>query len=169
MDPLSLLVGALKVTPVEILRAAWKSSYETAQRLGMNQTQTARYMGTNRRTLQRAIDSDFQSTRADTLANALGRMQQNDLLSPTKINRNFVVFQTPLGTSEFVNQARRTAETFGNVNAVRLTITTDKEGYTGYKSLTATNYRQFDTTLANLAYDNASIEDIRDMTFRFGQ
>ena len=44
MDPLSLLVGALKLTPVEILRAAWKSSYQETQRLGMNQTQAARYM-----------------------------------------------------------------------------------------------------------------------------
>ena len=57
------------------LRSIIRSLYQVAVTEQYNQTQTARYLGTNRRTLQRAIESDFQSLRESTMLSMIERMR----------------------------------------------------------------------------------------------
>lgn len=168
MNPLDALIAALNPIPRNVLVSSFKSLLLMGQKAGMNQTQLARYLGTNRRTLQRAIASNFESIQQRTLVNALARSQQNFLLNPQKVGQNYIAFMTGIGSPEFVRQSRQTAEAFGKVVSARVTVYTEEEGYTGYKSYRAGNYAQFDTFLSTLPSQGFSTEDIRDITYRYG-
>ena len=66
------------ITPEAILRNTVKGLYELALQRGYNKTQTATFLGTNRRTLQRAVDSNFESLKFVTMDAMLNRVQARE-------------------------------------------------------------------------------------------
>ena len=75
MDPFGILSALLPGIPTLTLQSTLRGLYRVALTAGLNQTQTARLLGTNRRTLQRAVDSDFTSLRRSTMESMLQRQR----------------------------------------------------------------------------------------------
>ena len=75
MDPFGILSALLPGIPTLTLQSTLRGLYRVALTAGLNQTQTARLLGTNRRTLQRAVESDFTSLRRSTMESMLQRQR----------------------------------------------------------------------------------------------
>jgi hypothetical protein len=75
MDPFGILAALLPGIPIPTLQSTLRGLYRVALTEGLNQTQTARLLGTNRRTLQRAVESDFTSLRRSTMESMLQRQR----------------------------------------------------------------------------------------------
>mgnify|MGYP006275156569 CR=1 FL=1 len=167
MDPFSALLSALLPTPRNILLDAFIGRLKLAQDLKLNATKTAQFMGTNRRTLQRAIDSNFTSLQQRTIATALARVQQNAILYPERVGKNFSIFTTPIGTQEWVNQVRDNASVFGTPQSFKMDISTEEMGYEGYKSVRSTDFRMFDDRLITLQAAGMNISQVSRITIRY--
>ena len=78
MDPFGVLSALLNGISTPVLRATLRGLYQVAKTDGLNATQMARLLGTNRRTLQRAIDSNFESLRRSTMESMFQRQRDQN-------------------------------------------------------------------------------------------
>jgi len=167
MDLLALLKNALAPAPTEILRAILRSSYQNAVSRGLNQTRLASLLGTNRRTLQRMVSTDFESARRDTLINSIARQQERSVLFPERVGKNYTVFTTPTGTSEWVSQIRDAASSERTPVSFKIDIQTDESGYDRYKSIKSVAFGMFDQRIDFLGAEGLDVSKISRVTFRY--